>query len=64
MMGRPRIAWTSDMDAALIAMRREGCGYSRCGTRIGVDGDIVARRVRELGMPTWGHAGMQRDAAA
>jgi hypothetical protein len=48
----PRIIWTEPMDAALIALRRQGYHWQIIGDRIGVDDATARRRARKLGIPT------------
>lgn len=46
-----KVAWTPEMDAALIAARAQGLGGNRIGEIVGVSCLLVLNRVRELGMP-------------
>lgn len=54
------IVWTPEMDAALIEARAQGLGYEATGEVIGVANRVVKRRVKQLGLPTWGRGGGKR----
>jgi hypothetical protein len=55
------IRWTPEMDAALRALRAEGRGQNYIGVRIGVAGEVVARRIKQLGLPVWARGGGHRQ---
>lgn len=59
-MRRVTVAWTPEMDAKLIELREQGYGYHAAGEKIGVANYVVERRVRALGLPTWGRRGGRR----
>jgi hypothetical protein len=59
--GRPPITWTAPMDSKLREMREQGRGYGTIAAKIGVHHYVVEKRVKELGLPTWGRSGGHRQ---
>jgi hypothetical protein len=58
-----RLVWTPEMDAKLCELRAAGYGYQAAADEIGVVNVAVKRRVKALGLPTWGKGGGRRVAS-